>query len=43
MRIQFNQTGEPSLVKHADGAVTVAIPIDVKRNRGGGKCCCRKA
>ena len=34
MRIQFNQTGEPSLVKHADGGVTVAIPIAVKRNRG---------
>lgn len=34
MGVAFNQTGEPSLVKHADGAVTVAIPIAVKRNRG---------
>lgn len=33
MSIQFNQTGEPTLVKHADGGVTVAIPIAVKRNR----------
>lgn len=34
MRIQFNQAGEPALVKHADGGVSVAIPIAVKRNRG---------
>ncbi len=34
MRILFNQTGESTLVKHADGGVTVAIPITVKRYSG---------
>lgn len=34
MRILFNQTGEHTLVKHADGGVNVAIPIVVKCNRG---------
>ena len=34
MRILFNQTGAPTLVKHADGGVTVTIPITVKRYSG---------
>jgi hypothetical protein len=34
MRIQFKQTGTPTLVKHTDGGVTVAIPITVKRYSG---------
>lgn len=34
MRIQFKQTGTPTLVKHLDGGVTVAIPIKVKRYSG---------
>jgi hypothetical protein len=34
MRIQFNQTGTPTLVKNIDGGVTVAIPITVKRYSG---------
>ena len=34
MRIQFKQTGTPTMVKHIDGGVTVAIPITVKRYSG---------
>jgi len=34
MRIQFKQTGTPTLVKNIDGGVTVAIPITVKRYSG---------
>lgn len=32
--IQFHTAGEPTLVKHSDGALTVAIPIRVKRYSG---------
>lgn len=32
--IQFHTAGEPTLVKHNDGALTVAIPIRVKRYSG---------
>jgi hypothetical protein len=34
MRIQFKQTGTPTLVKNIDGGMTVAIPITVKRYSG---------